>query len=152
MGRLQHVCLAETDVHRSGCIPTCIPCSVYLQAGEQLPDATDMPQREASTLFDGPVALAGSGVAAATAASCAGAGDATVPRCPASLLLCEGRPQWACRACGRKYRRPQGTGTASAFQAGAEAAAAPLLPACIFCGLPLGPAAPPVLFSPPCTS
>lgn len=115
------------------------PCRVYSEAGEQLPDTAAMPERETSSLFDAPIALAGSGVAAATAATCADAGGASVPRCPASLLLCESRPQWACRCCGRRYRRPLG----------AEAGAAP---ACIFCGLPLGPAGPPILFSPPCCS
>lgn len=102
-----------------------------MHAGEELPAGSEMPAREASALFGGArVAVAGKGATAAVEAPLAGA---ALPRCPASLLLCERRPQWGCRACGRKYRAP----------------AAPLSPACILCGLPLGPARPAVLLNPP---
>jgi hypothetical protein len=109
-----------------------------------------MPAREQSSLFDAPVAVSGRGVAAATQAVPPGAGSATVPRCPASLLLCEGRPHWSCHACGRRYRRPQGVGSEGEAASG-ELPHGPL-PACVFCGLPLGSAVPAVLFSPPCCS
>lgn len=102
-----------------------------------------MPARDESTLFSGTrVAVAGTGVAAATAAPMDGA---TLPRCPASLLLCERRPQWGCGACGRKYRRP-----AAAAAVAAAPACAPAVPACIFCGLLLGLSRPGVLFGTPC--
>lgn len=123
-------------------------CSAYLHTGEEmLPHGAAMPARERSTLFDQPVAVAGRGVAAATQAAPPGAGGAMLPRCPASLRLCEGRPHWSCRACGRRYLQPQG---ACSEAAGSEPTAP--LPACVFCGLPLGSAGPAVLFSPPCCS
>jgi hypothetical protein len=141
-----------------------VPCSparsVYLQAGEELPAGSSMPARETSSLFDAPVAVAGSGVAAATEARIA---RAAVARCPASLLLCEHR-QWSCRACSRKYRR-EGVARAAAAAAAAEGdeegdeefpapapASPPPVPGCLFCSLPLGPERPTVLFSPPCCS
>lgn len=137
--------------------PDCHPavpaaCSAYLHTNEEmLPHGAAMPAREHSTLFDEPVAVAGSGVAAATQAVPPSAGGATLPRCPATLLLCEGRPHWSCRACGRRYRRPQGAGNTE--EAG-DPCGKPLspLPTCIFCGLPLGSVVPAVLFSPPCCS
>lgn len=116
-----------------------------MHAGEDLPSGATMPARETSALFGARVAVAGGGVAAATAAPLEGAGGASVPRCPASLLLCEQRPRWACRACGRMYKQPPGA-------AGGGGGASQQLPACIFCGLQLGPWGPSVLFSPPCCS
>ncbi|KAI7841298.1 hypothetical protein COHA_004917 [Chlorella ohadii] len=125
-----------------------LAASAYLHTGEEmLPHGAAMPARERSTLFDQPVAVAGRGVAAATQAAPPGAGGAMLPRCPASLRLCEGRPHWSCRACGRRYLQPQG---ACSEAAGSEPTAP--LPACVFCGLPLGSAGPAVLFSPPCCS
>jgi hypothetical protein len=108
-----------------------------------------MPAREVSALFDVPVALTGSGVGAATQTSLGNmAGGAQLPRCPASLLLCEQGPHWACRACKRSYRQLPAE-VAAGVAANTEGAAMPT-PACIFCALPLGPAAPCVLLSPPC--
>lgn len=116
-----------------------------------------MPTRETSSVFDAPVAVAGSGIQAAVSAAPAleGAGGATVSRCPASLLLCEGgRPQWACRACKRRYRQPPGASEAGEGAASASGAAAgpQPVPPCVFCGVPLGPAVPAMLLAPPCCS
>lgn len=116
-----------------------------MQAGEEIPE-TSMPPRETSSLFDAPVAVAGAGVVAATSASCGvDCGGALLARCAASLMLCERRPHWGCRACSRVYREPP------AAVAGAPSVPPPP-PACIFCGLPLGPVGPALLFSPPCCS
>lgn len=121
--------------------PQCLPRRVYMHHGEEIP--TEMPARETSTLFCGaPVAVAGAGVAAATVAPADGA---ALPRCPASLVLCERRPQWGCGACGRKYQRPSVAAATTD-----SPACAPAVPACIFCGLLLGLSRPGVLFSPPC--
>jgi hypothetical protein len=104
-----------------------------------------MPTRETSALLDAAVALSGSGVAAATrAGGGTETGGAHLPRCPASLLLCEQRPHWVCRVCQRQYRQPAGTS--------GEAAAGGAVPACVFCGQLLGPSGPPIIFNPPCCS
>ncbi|KAL4425570.1 hypothetical protein ABPG75_009586 [Micractinium tetrahymenae] len=124
-------------------LPEMLPLAAraYMHHGEEIP--AEMPARETSMLFCGaPLAVAGAGVAAAASAPAEGA---ALPRCPASLLLCERRPQWSCGACGRKYQRP-----AAAAAVADAPACAPAVPACIFCGLPLGLSRPGVLFSPPC--
>lgn len=65
-------------------------------------------------------------------------------RCPASMLLCESPRPWCCRACNRKYRHP--TTLPAAGGGGGE----PPVPACLLCGLQLGPSVPSILLAPPC--
>ena len=99
----------------------------------------------------------------------ADAGPVWVQRCPATFQLAENPAGlWACRCCGRRYRPEAAAllGAAAAAVAGAAPAAAAersieprggapgkgparAPPACLLCGVALGPDAPALLLCPP---
>lgn len=57
---------------------------------------------------------------------------ARLPRCAATLRLCQPGGQWRCALCERRYMRPA-RGSAHGGQAA---------PSCLFCGAALGPLLP----------
>lgn len=124
-----------------------LACVVYHKAGVRDPPSVP-PAREECSLFTSQLnascALSAPGVLGATMAGALGVDGQgfQLPRCPATLRVCQTSDVWYCRVCCRRYMSPPQPLSAEACCPSA----------CLFCGNLIGPPPSSIFLSPPCTN